>query len=104
MRNYRCLTQQEFAKGELKLVPIRDEDKYSIMKWRNEQIAILRQKSPLTKENQEKYFKEVVEKLFETDQPSQLLFSFLEKGNLIGYGGLVHIDWENKNAEISFLT
>ena len=104
MRNYRCLTDQEFAKGEFKLVPIRDEDKYSIMQWRNEQISILRQKSPLTKENQEKYFKEVVEKLFEEEQPSQLLFSFLENGNLIGYGGLVHIDWENKNAEISFLT
>jgi RimJ/RimL family protein N-acetyltransferase len=46
----------------------------------------------------------VVDKLFGQDQPNQLLFSFLEDETLVGYGGLVHIDWENKNAEISFLT
>jgi hypothetical protein len=32
-----------------------------------------------------------------------LLFSFLDGEELIGYGGLVHINWKDKNAEISFL-
>lgn len=74
------------------------------MQWRNEQIDILRQKQPLTKEQQETYFANVVSKLFEQQEPSQLLFSFFEDDKLIGYGGLVHIDWESRMAEISFLT
>jgi len=31
------------------------------------------------------------------------LFSYLEKDVCIGYGGLVHINWIDKNAEISFI-
>lgn len=103
-RSYKCLPQKEFIYDNYKLVPIRDEDKYVIMKWRNEQIKILRQKEPLTKEMQETYFSSVVDELFFEDRPSQLLFSFLENNILIGYGGLVHIDWERRTAEISFLT
>jgi RimJ/RimL family protein N-acetyltransferase len=50
------------------------------------------------------YFDNVVEKLFVQEQPAQILWSVLENDELIGYGGLVHIDWESRNAEISFLT
>ena len=103
-RTYRCLSQSEFKDGNYKLVAIRDEDKYAIMQWRNEQIDILRQKELLTKEKQEWYFKNIVDKLFEQIYPDQLLFSFLENDVLIGYGGLVHIDWLSKNGEISFIT
>jgi RimJ/RimL family protein N-acetyltransferase len=103
-RTYKCLSSQEFSAGNYKLVPIRDKDKYVIMQWRNEQIDILRQKQLLTKEQQKLYFRNTVDKLFEQKQPNQLLFSFLENDILVGYGGLVHIDWESRNAEISFLT
>lgn len=103
MRTYKCLQINEFQTGNFKLVPIRDEDKYAIMRWRNEQIDILRQKQPLTKEQQENYFATVVSGLFMQEKPQQLLFSFLENDILIGYGGLVHIDWINQNAELSFL-
>jgi RimJ/RimL family protein N-acetyltransferase len=103
-RYYKALSQQEFSNGIYKLMPIRDEDKYPIMDWRNAQIDILRQKEPLTKEKQEWYFKNVVDKLFEQEKPTQLLFSFLENDILVGYGGLVHIDWESKHGEISFIT
>ena len=41
--------------------------------------------------------------MFEQEKPNQLLFSFLENGKFIGYGGLVHINWLDKNAEISFV-
>jgi RimJ/RimL family protein N-acetyltransferase len=73
------------------------------MKWRNEQIYHLRQSKPLTKQHQDDYFNNVVSKLFEQEQPSQILFSFLRNDICIGYGGLVHINWVDKNAEISFL-
>jgi len=104
MKIYKCLIKNKFINGTYSLVPIRDEDKYQILDWRNSQIEILRQKAPLTKEQQDSYFKNVISKLFDQDQPNQILWSFLENGKLIGYGGLVHIDWDTKTAEISFLT
>jgi RimJ/RimL family protein N-acetyltransferase len=73
------------------------------MKWRNEQMYHLRQARPLTKEAQDAYFGKVVSKLFDQEQPSQILFSFLKDKECIGYGGLVHINWVDKNAEISFI-
>lgn len=104
MRQYKCLQQNVFTEGDYTIIPLRDEDKYKIMQWRNEQIDILRQKEPLTQIQQEQYFTNVVAKLFEEEKPNQILFSYLKNDELIGYGGLVHIDWESRNAEISFLT
>lgn len=103
MCKYKCLSNTEWSSNGYKLIPIRTDDKYEILKWRNSQIEILRQKEKISKEQQEFYFANVVDKLFEEDYPKQLLFSFLHNDALIGYGGLVHIDWESKNAEISFL-
>jgi len=103
MNSYRALKKQVFSIGEYSIVPIRMEDRYDIMKWRNEQIYHLRQKKILTKEEQGLYFNNVVSKLFNEDQPEQILFSYLEKNKCIGYGGLVHINWVDRNAEISFI-
>jgi len=103
MRAYKCLNQQVFESGEYKLVPIRHDDRYKIMKWRNEQLYHLRQSEPLTREKQDHYFNEVISELFEQDTPDQILFSFLKNKECIGYGGLVHINWIDKNAEISFI-
>lgn len=100
---YKALEHQKFSNADFKLVPIRYEDRHKIMKWRNEQMYHLRQAEPLTKEKQETYFKNVVAKLFDQEQPEQILFSFLKDDECIGYGGLVHINWIDKNAEISFV-
>ena len=102
-RAYLCLSQQTYTQGSYTLTPLRHHDQEAIRLWRNEQIAILRQKKPLTQHEQAVYYDTVVAKLFEVQQPNQLLFSFLLNNQLIGYGGLVHISWEDKNAEISFL-
>lgn len=100
---YRCLNKREFSYGKFTIVPIRHKDRYLIMKWRNEQIYHLRQKVPLTKQDQDTYFKVSISQIFTQDKPDQLLFSLLENKVCIGYGGLVHINWEDRNAEISFL-
>lgn len=100
---YNCLNKQSFSNDNYSIVPIRLDDKLDIMKWRNEQIYHLRQNKPLTEEDQVMYFETVVKRLFEEKQPNQLLFSYLEGNNCIGYGGLVHINWIDKNAEISFI-
>ena len=85
------------------MLPIRVEDKYDIMKWRNEQIFHLRQDVKLTKQMQNLYFKDNILPSFDEEHPTQILFSILKDKRCIGYGGLVHIDWINQNAEISFL-
>ena len=103
MLRYKCLNKQEFQIDEYKIIPIRFEDRYDIMKWRNEQIYHLRQSKILTIEDQDFYFENIVTKLFEQENPNQILFSFLENNVLIGYGGLVHLDWKKKSGEISFL-
>lgn len=103
MLNYKCLNQQVFEIDAYKIIPIRLEDRYEIMKWRNDQMYHLRQNKNLTPQDQDLYFENVVSKLFDEENPEQILFSFLENNSLIGYGGMVHINWQNKNAEISFL-
>lgn len=103
MNRYKSLKSQVFEKNNYKIVPIRCEDRFDIMNWRNEQMYHLRQNSLLTTKEQDMYFKKVVNKLFEKETPNQILFSYLKDGKCIGYGGLVHINWIDKNAEISFV-
>ena len=103
MPQYKALKKQNFCIKNYSIVPIRYEDRYLIMQWRNDQMYHLRQNEPLTKEQQDLYFNTVVSGLFEQEKPNQILFSYLENDNCIGYGGLVHIDWVHRHAEISFI-
>jgi RimJ/RimL family protein N-acetyltransferase len=103
MPDYKILKNQRFEAGDYALVPIRQEDRYDIMKWRNQQMYHLRQRELLTPALQDRYFAEVVAGLFEQEQPSQILFSFLKRGECVGYGGLVHINWVDRHAELSFI-
>lgn len=103
MNKYKILIRQEFRKGEYKILPIRFKDRIKIMEWRNEQMYHLRQSKKLTIEDQNNYFKNNINSLFSEDYPNQLLFSYLENGICIGYGGLVHINWSLKTGEISFI-
>jgi RimJ/RimL family protein N-acetyltransferase len=84
--------------------PIAWADRIPAMQWRNEQLAILRQQSPLTSEGQAAYYTSVVAPQFEQEAPAQVLVAFLHDGVLIGYGGLVHISWVDARAEVSFIT
>lgn len=103
MKKYKVLNKNIFSKGKFKIVPIRFEDRFDIMNWRNEQIYHLRQDKPLKAQDQDFYFENIVIKLFNQDKPNQILFSYLKNDLCIGYGGLVHINWIDKNAEISFV-
>lgn len=85
------------------LLPIRPQDVEPIRIWRNSQIEVLRQKTPLSFDEQQTYFEKEVWPFLATARPPQILFSFLYRGECIGYGGLTHLDWEAKKAELSFL-
>tara|TARA_B110000977_G_C11054773_1_gene483659 strand:- start:622 stop:1185 length:564 start_codon:yes stop_codon:yes gene_type:complete len=100
---YHCLKQQVFEFQNFKITPIRYKDRYEIMNWRNDQIFLLRQGNLLTQKKQDLYFESIIANEFDLEKPNQILFSFFKNKKLIGYGGLVHIDWINQNAEISFL-
>jgi RimJ/RimL family protein N-acetyltransferase len=73
------------------------------MKWRNEQMYHLRQEKILTENDQEAYFQNIILPSYKEKTPAQLLFSFLQNDKCIGYGGLVHINWQNNQAEVSFI-
>jgi len=88
---------------EYEITSVREMDALSIMRWRNAQIDALRQREPLTEERQLRYFREVVFPTFLMEHPPMVILAYLRQGKLIGYGGLVHLDWEAKRGEVSFL-
>lgn len=101
---YRCLSAQQFAnEAGYKLIPLREQDIEQIRIWRNAQIDILRQKTAISHEQQARYYEGVIRPTFTEDNPKQVLFSFLLNETCIGYGGLTHLDWEARHAEVSFL-
>jgi RimJ/RimL family protein N-acetyltransferase len=100
---YDCLDVDAVVQGDRRLLPVRHQDLVRIMHWRNAQLNVLRQKEPLTPEQQERYYQGVLVPSYAEKQPRQILFSYLQGQELIGYGGLVHIAWEDRRAEVSFL-
>ncbi len=100
---YNCLKLNSYNLGSYCIVALRESDIYKIKEWRNGQIDILRQAQPLTDADQQKYYNDVIAPSFKDPFPKQILFSFLKNDELIGYGGIVHIAWNDKRGEISFL-
>ena len=60
INSYNCLKKNHFQLGRFSIVPIRYEDRFDIMNWRNEQVYHLRQNGLLTEEDQESYFINIV--------------------------------------------
>ena len=102
-KKYSFLANNKFCLDEYCLVPFMEQEMELIRKWRNEQIDYLRQNKPLTKDEQSKYYHQVIKKSFYEKKPEMILFSFILKNSCIGYGGFVHIDWNLKKAELSFV-
>lgn len=85
------------------LKALKKEDIEKIRVARNAQIDVLRQKKSISKDEQEAYFKNVIDEEKKKERPHLLLFSLFKNDIWIGYGGLVHIDWDHLRAEVSFL-
>jgi RimJ/RimL family protein N-acetyltransferase len=100
---FNALNKNRFEFENYSVVPFREEDKFRIKEWRNQQMDVLRQKQLLTDKDQENYYTNFILPSFSQEQPRILLFSFLENEQCIGYGGLTNIDWESKRIELSFL-
>jgi len=100
---YKILEDFDGKYREFEITSVREKDALSIMRWRNAQIDALRQRDPLTEEQQLRYFREVLLPTFPMERPPMVILAYLKQDKLIGYGGLVHLDWEAKRGEVSFL-
>jgi RimJ/RimL family protein N-acetyltransferase len=100
---YQVLSATEYTLNNLAIRTIDETYIQQIRIWRNQQIDILRQNQIITELEQIHYFNTHVFPLLKSENPMQILFYCFYKGNFIGYGGIVHISYENKIGEISFL-
>lgn len=100
---YNCLKCNSFINGEFEIRPISINDIEQIRLWRNMQMQVLRQKKIISSSEQINYFNNTLLPSFSQENPSQIIFSYFKDEVLIGYGGLVHISWDDKRSEMSFL-
>lgn len=100
---YRVMPTPKLSDGVLEVRAVQPADIEAIRQWRNDQMDVLRQTAPISPEQQERYFAEHVWPQTMSLEPTQVLVALERAGVLIGYGGLVHISWPNRRAEVSFL-
>lgn len=75
---------------------------FKIKDMRNQQMEVLRQTKELTDKDQENWYNNIILPSYKSKSKT-LNFAILFDNELIGYGGLVNIDYINNKAEISFL-
>ena len=100
---YACFKQQRISYQGYTIRTVQLGDIEYIRLWRNAQMGVLRQKKEISPLEQLNYYEQHVWPTMDDKQPLNLLLAYLLDDQLIGYGGLVHIDWENQRAEVSFL-
>jgi RimJ/RimL family protein N-acetyltransferase len=102
-QEYACLSTQRFERGDYAAIPVAADHIERIRQWRNAQITSLRQAAPITEAQQLQYYRNAIWPQSGLRQPDNILFAFLHRDRHVGYGGLVHVAWAHKRAEISFL-
>lgn len=103
MKTYKCLPSQIVKQDPYEVIPVQASHIEQIRQWRNDQMEILRQAAPITREQQQHYYEKTIWPEMATECPTNILVSYLLRDEPIGYGGLVHIAWDHRRAEISFL-
>jgi RimJ/RimL family protein N-acetyltransferase len=105
---YACLPNPRITEGALSLSAVQPEQIEAIRHCRNAQMDVLRQSAQITPEQQSAYYAANIWPQMPLQHPDTILMVYLEQDNLgndkfLGYGGLVHIAWEHRRAEVSFL-
>jgi RimJ/RimL family protein N-acetyltransferase len=103
LKAYACLTKQGVCDGKYAIVPVQPEHIESIRQWRNAQLDVLRQTMPISQQQQVDYYTKHIWPSMSELMPANIVVSYLCEGIPIGYGGLVHIAWQDLRAEVSFL-
>lgn len=102
-RRYACLPAPEYHDGDFSISTVQDTHIEPIRQWRNAQMDVLRQAREISPDGQRDYFDRCIWPTLANPQPANILVTFFERGQPIGYGGLVHIHWEDGRGEVSFL-
>lgn len=100
---YRCMPRAEIADGRYAVRAVEPAHIEAIRLWRNAQIDVLRQAAPITPQQQLDYYARAIWPAKTAAEPCDILLIYLEDEKPIGYGGLVHIAWAYRRAEVSFL-
>ena len=103
MTAYACLPRPCIAHQNYALRTIAPADIELIRQWRNAQMDVLRQQREISPVEQVVYYERQIWPALSDPQPHNLLMAYLQDDRLIGYGGLVHIAWEHRRAEVTFL-
>lgn len=83
----------------MKLETPTKEDCEIVRQWRNQDISGLRTPYFLTKEQQENFYKDVINERSSRDR----YWSIYDEDKFIGFGGITNIQWENSIGEISLI-
>lgn len=100
---YACLIRSKISYEDYSIRTVEVGDIESIRQWRNAQMEVLRQKNEISQEEQLAYYDKYVWPTLACPHPKNILLAYLKNDRLIGYGGLVHIGWEDRRGEVSFL-
>lgn len=100
---YSVMCHSEFTESGYMVRAVEPEHIEAIRQWRNAQTNILRQSRQISPDEQQTYFAKNIWPEKHSESPTNILLILLENNVPIGYGGLVHINWDYKRAEISFL-
>ena len=97
------MRRSRLEEGLLSVEAVQPHHIEPIRQWRNAQMGILRQSAVVSPEEQEAYYRTHIWPDKRSLQPQNVLLAYLENDELIGYGGLVHVAWIHRRAEVSFL-
>ena len=100
---YRIMPRPALSDGALKIRAVEPEDIEAIRQWRNAQMDVLRQSAPISRAEQIAYYARSIWPDKPAFRPRNLLLTYLLEDRPIGYGGLVHLNWEHRRGELSFL-
>ncbi|WP_211206820.1 GNAT family N-acetyltransferase [Thiolinea disciformis] len=100
---YAVMPRPQLSIGNFELRAVQPTDIESIRQWRNAQMDVLRQKNPIDVQQQVDYYEQNIWPTMAHPKPPNILLGLEQAHQLIGYGGLVHINWEDSRSEVSFL-
>ncbi len=100
---YTCLIRSKISQDDYSVRTVEARDIESIRQWRNAQMDVLRQKNEISQEEQLAYYDQYIWPTLAHAHPKNILLAYFKSDQLIGYGGLVHIEWEDRRGEVSFL-
>lgn len=100
---YIVMPQPELSEGALVVRAVEPPDIEPIRVWRNAQMDVLRQKAPISEKAQIAYYATQIWPQKPCATPDNILLAMEMRAALVGYGGLVHVNWADRRAEVSFL-